>query len=309
MLRLHPHGLGLLICLLSATTACSQTAPPENGPPAAYHMELGLDEQFSAPSINRALWSSNFLALPARDAPVDARTLYGNGEREAYLDKDFLGLNIDPFAIRDGVLTITAAPLSDSARKRLMENVMHGSHRGIPALNRLAYSSGMITTRRRFAQQYGYFEARMRWTTGQGIWPAFWLLPADGKWPPEIDIMEALGQQPSVVYSTVHWRDVINHQNAKMVPIAGTGADFHTYGLLWLPERAEFYVDGVKTVTMPTTPDMARPMYPVINLAIGGYWPKDPDATTPMPARLDVKFIRVWKFAQESQPTSAPPAH
>jgi beta-glucanase (GH16 family) len=182
---------------------------------------------------------------------------------------------------------------------------MRGAQRNNPVLRGLAYSSGLINARGRFAQQYGYFEARMRWTLGKGIWPAFWLLPADGKWPPEIDVIEALGHQPSVIYSSLHPRGNPNGIT-KTVSITGTGADFHTYGVMWLPDRTDFYVDGQKSATLAATPDMARPMYPVVNLAIGGYWPKDPDQTTPLPAKLDVKFVRAWAFSDGMVPGGAP---
>jgi len=52
------------------------------------------------------------------------------------------------------------------------------------------YATAAMTTKNKFSQQYGYFEARVKMpTSGKGLWPAFWLVPADGSWPPEIDIM------------------------------------------------------------------------------------------------------------------------
>src|SRR5579885_782582 len=61
------------------------------------------------------------------------------------------------------------------------------------------YTSGMISSGGRsgsvapgFTFKYGYIESRVKVPAGQGLWPAFWTLPADYSWPPEIDAMEIL---------------------------------------------------------------------------------------------------------------------
>jgi len=64
------------------------------------------------------------------------------------------------------------------------------------------YTSGLISTGGHlnhplFAFEYGYMEMRAKFPPGAGMWPAFWTLPADGTWPPEIDIVEGQGQKPS----------------------------------------------------------------------------------------------------------------
>ena len=65
------------------------------------------------------------------------------------------------------------------------------------------YTSARINTRDRFAFRHGRIEARMRLPGGQGLWPAFWLLPQDspyGGWAAsgEIDVMEAVSLGGSV---------------------------------------------------------------------------------------------------------------
>ncbi len=73
-------------------------------------------------------------------------------------------------------------------------------------LNNFKYTSGMVTTLGKFAFKYGYTEAKMKVPAGKAMWPAFWALPTDKKlWPPELDAMEVLGQQPNKVYMTVLW--------------------------------------------------------------------------------------------------------
>ncbi len=63
----------------------------------------------------------------------------------------------------------------------------------------------MINTYGTFSQTYGYFEIDAKVPSGQGLWPAFWMLPQSGNWPPEIDVLELLGHDPSTYYVGAHW--------------------------------------------------------------------------------------------------------
>ena len=225
------------------------------------------------------------------------RTLPNNRERQVFFDQNYLGLGLDPFAVRDGVLTISAAPLEPRALAALNAEIdTLPANQVSQVLRELRYSSGMITQRGRYTQRYGYFEARMRWTGGRGIWPAFWLLRDDSHWPPEIDAAEALGHEPHKIYSSIHsaypQRDV-----TLPIAFAGNPGEFHTFGALWLPDRVEFYIDRRKTGSIPAKADMDRPMYPLVSLAIGGNWPGDPDSSTMFPARLEVDYVRIWPLA------------
>jgi len=225
------------------------------------------------------------------------RTLPSNRERQVFFDRAYLGLGLDPFDVRDGALTISAAPLERHALIALNAEIdTLRANQVTQVLRELRYSSGMITQRGRFAQRYGYFEVRMRWTGGRGVWPAFWLLREDSHWPPEIDVVEALGHEPQKIYSSIHsaypQRDV-----TRPIAFAGNPGEFHTFGALWLPDRVDYYVDRRKTASIPTKADMDRPMYPLVSLAIGGNWPGDPDASTMFPAMLDVDYVRIWPLA------------
>ncbi|HTA43053.1 MAG TPA: glycoside hydrolase family 16 protein [Bryobacteraceae bacterium] len=106
--------------------------------------------------------------------------------------------------------------------------------------------------------RYGYFEARMKWDTVRGAWPALWLIPVptpDGKatWKDtgesgEIDIFEGQGDQPHTFFGTVHdWINLHDHpsgNNAFPLP-SGTNFDqFHSYGLLWTPGKVTWYFDN-----------------------------------------------------------------
>ena len=294
------RSLAIIAGLLTLSAAAIITRAgtgPQDGPPAGYPLTLALDEEFSSPVLNRSVWSRTFAGPRQPNSLITQRTLYGNAEREVYVDPDYRGLRLEPLSIHDGMLTITAAPLDSGARQVILAELDHLPQRQNLALRRITYSSGMISSRDRFAQKYGYWESRMRWSGGKGIWPAFWLLPQDGRWPPEIDIMEALGDQPSRVFSSTH-SNIAQHNTTLPVTLAGSSNKFHTYGALWLPDRIEYYIDGKKTVSIPVSADMTQPMYMVLNLAVGGNWPGYPDDTTTLPAHLDIAYIKVWRLSQ-----------
>jgi beta-glucanase (GH16 family) len=166
------------------------------------------------------------------------------------------------------------------------------------------YTSGMIQSLGHFEQRYGWFEIRAKFPKGKGYWPAFWLLPASKRWPPEIDVLEILGHDPKTVYFTTHWRG----GEAKDAPGARprhlhdehhwTGpdfsADFHTFAVEWEKGSIVWYVDGVERArTDKGVPDEA--MYVIANLAIGGDWPGKPDRETVFPGVMEVDWVRVYR--------------
>ena len=149
-----------------------------------------------------------------------ARTMATNKEAQHYSDATTA---VDPFAVRDGILHITAAP-------------------GASLPDGLAYTSGMITTHESFSQTYGYFEMRAQLPAGQGMWPAFWLLPGSGRWPPELDAMEMLGQDPRTVYVATH-SGPSNTVAQSVVAMDDASAGHHTYGVI--PARSFFDSDVI----------------------------------------------------------------
>lgn len=207
---------------------------------------------------------------------------YHSGEVQVYVDPLFAGtsdraLGLNPFSIADGILTITAAPVTAAYA---------------PYLGGQTYTSGLLTTASSFAQQYGYFEIRAALPPGQGFWPAFWLLPEDGSWPPEIDVFEMLGNDPETVHYGIH--AVENGQR-----VGGGGhfridtTEFHVYGVDWGPQNITFYLDGVAIGQVPTPDSMHRPFYMLLNLAVGGSWGGAPDQTTGT-GLMQVDYVRAW---------------
>ena len=170
------------------------------------------------------------------------------------------------------------------------------------------YTSGMISTGpttfnsndTRFAFQYGYMEMRAKVPDGTGLWPAFWTLPTDLSWPPEIDVFEILGNAPNVINMHYHYPTATGGDDDSGAKWAGPdfSATWHTYAVDWEPDAITWYVDGIERRSYTDASHIvSKPMYLVANLAVGGDWPGPPDRTTQLPGYFQIDYIRVWKKA------------
>ena len=207
---------------------------------------------------------------------LDKRSLPTNGELELYVDPSVFGLN--PFSVRNGVLEIVAEPAPPQL---------------VPRLNNYRYTSGIITTQPSHAQTYGYFEMRAKLPRGKGLWPAFWLLPADQTWPPEIDVMESIGD-PTHVFMTSHIKGVEPKSHEARI----SDGEFHTFAVSWDPNELIWYIDGRETARERTHPDLNKPMFMLANMGVGGHWPGSPDAGTRFPAIYAIDYIRAYRFVR-----------
>ncbi len=173
-----------------------------------------------------------------------------------------------------------------------------------------AYTSARLKTQTKFTQQYGRFEARIKIPSGQGMWPAFWMLGdniGSVGWPScgEIDIMENIGKEPSTVHGSLHGpqgsgqftlTDGYTLQSSQRF-----SDDFHVFAVEWEPGVARFYVDGTLFSTR-TPQDMPagstwvfdHPFFILLNVAVGGDWPGNPDSTTTFPQTMQVDYVRVY---------------
>jgi beta-glucanase (GH16 family) len=173
------------------------------------------------------------------------------------------------------------------------------------------YTSARLQTKGKFEQKYGRFEARIKIPQGQGIWPAFWLLGNDNTstgWPGrgEIDIMENVGYEPGKSHGSMHGPPYSGDSpltGAYSLPAAGPNfADnFHVFAVEWDASAIRFYVDDhlFETQTPDSIPSSKRwvfdhPFFILLNLAVGGQWPTDPDATTQFPQQMLVDYVRVY---------------
>jgi beta-glucanase (GH16 family) len=161
------------------------------------------------------------------------------------------------------------------------------------------FASAVMSTRNTFSQAYGYFEARMRFDAGNGLWPAFWMQPADGSWPPEIDVLEAYPNEDGSWPGATRYMAALHfgEDNQTVDIVADPGAylpgGWHTYGVEWTTGALTFYFDGREmgriTEEVPSTP-----MYLILNLAVGN-WTAPAEATTPDRAVMEIDFVRVWR--------------
>ncbi|MBV9436413.1 MAG: glycoside hydrolase family 16 protein [Acidobacteria bacterium] len=173
------------------------------------------------------------------------------------------------------------------------------------------YTSARLKTQGKFAQAYGRFEARIKMPRGQGMWPAFWLLGDDigsVHWPAcgEIDIVENLGREPSIAHGTIHGPGYSGDHGIGSAFTLPDGKrfsdDFHVFAVEWEPKEIRFYVDETQYAkrTPAELPQGARwvydhPFFIILNLAVGGNWPGNPDSTTEFPQRMYVDYVRVYR--------------
>ena len=182
------------------------------------------------------------------------------------------------------------------------------------------YTSGKVTGQNKTDFMYGKVVVSAKVPEGQGLWPAIWMMPKDesyyGQWPKcgEIDIMESLGNDTTISYSTIHYGEPHAEQQGT---ITKEGADsfsakFHEYSVEWDPGEMRFYTDGELVLTVndwftavqgeddkPYPAPFNQPFFVQMNLAVGGNWPGNPDETTDFSkAEFQIDYVRVYQKAE-----------
>jgi beta-glucanase (GH16 family) len=216
----------------------------------------------------------------------------GNNELQYYTDRELNSL------IDDGKLVIRA----------LKEN-----YTGPDGTRE--YTSARLRTMHRGDWKYGRFEIRAKLPIGQGLWPAIWMLPTDwvyGGWAAsgEIDIMELVGHDPVRVYGTLHyggeWPNNVQSGDSYALSIGSFTSAFHTFALEWEENEFRWYVDDILYLTQNSWYS-DRGSYPapfnqrfhiLLNVAVGGNWPGNPDNTTTFPQTMIVDYVRVYTKAE-----------
>jgi len=163
------------------------------------------------------------------------------------------------------------------------------------------YTSGRIKTQGKFQFTYGKVEARAKLPTGGGTWPAIWMLGAvnTNAWPAcgEIDIMEHKGNQPNVIYGTLHYPGrSAGNANSNSTTIANASTDFHIYKTVWSPTSIKIYVDDVlfHSVANSTAIPFNHDFFLIMNVAMGGYFGGTvaPGFTQ---SSMEVDYVRVYQ--------------
>lgn len=255
--------------------------------PGGYH--LVWDDEFNGRSVDSDSWN------------VLDNSTYGDGGNELAC------LENRPQNISEsrGALHLTARREAPPIR------CDNGRDRRFPAGRR--YTSAQLTTQGKKSFRYGYLEIRAKLptqaNTSQGMWPAFWLRPANGSIG-EIDVLEAIGSGPGSssqadkVYQTI-WYDYNGTYPKEATAYAfpsGTPSDgYHTYAIRWTPRELDWLVDGNVTFTRNRsttswfTKAFDQPFYLRLNLAVGGDWPGSPTSATALPASYDIDYVRVYQ--------------
>ena len=243
---------------------------------SSFHWTEVFHDQFDGTSLDASHWVTCYW--------WDAHgcTNQANNELEWYQPGNVV--------VKDGYLLLVAKPGAVTA----------------PNARTYPYTSGMVTTGSdtmggvpRFAFTYGFVEVRAWIPSGQGLWPAIWLLPANQSSSPEIDLMEIIGSQPGIVHMNLHYRNPDGSAGLDAGQWAA-GSDlssgWHTFALDWEPDAITWYVDGVArrkftdAARIPSTP-----MYLLINLAVGGDWPGNPSAQTIFPSIFTIDYVQIWQ--------------
>lgn len=234
---------------------------------------LVWQDEFNGESLNIADWTYEL---------GTGSSGWGNNELQYY--------RAENTSVQDGYLTITA-------RK---EN-FSGS----------GYTSSRLVTKGKQEFQYGRIDIRATLPKGQGVWPALWMLGAKHPgvaWPDcgEIDIMEKIGGtgNENKVYGTLHWDNNGSHACTcdKLPYTLSSGIfndKFHVFSLVWDENFIKWYVDDQLFNTIDITPaalsEFRDKYFFIFNVAVGGNWPGNPDASTVFPQRMIVDYVRVFQ--------------
>jgi beta-glucanase (GH16 family) len=248
--------------------------------------QLVWSDEFNGPAIDRSNWTYDL-----------GGSGWGNRELECYTDRPE-NSRIVQDASGNGFLVI-------EARKE--------------SYQQMNYTSARLKTQGLQTWTYGRVEARINIPGGTGVWPAFWMLGAhfpDVGWPGcgELDIMEhVMSIGPNTNRGSAHGPNYSGADSAHGdITVQGLLGNFHIFALEWEPTQVRWYLDGkqyfaVTPQTVHGTWVFNKPFFLILNLAIGGDWPGSPDATTKLPVRMMVDYVRVYRNANAPAPTRAKP--
>ena len=179
------------------------------------------------------------------------------------------------------------------------------------AYNGRQYTSARINTKGLKSFMYGRIDTRAKLPKGKGMWPAIWMLGANDSqvnWPAcgEIDIMEIRGSQPATNLGTLHFgATVAAHQyqgGTYALPTDDFSTDFHIFTVIRGLNNIRWYVDGnlfyTRTSAEVTPYPFNNPFYMILNVAVGGDFDGNPDASTPFPQAMQVDYVRYYKYAE-----------
>ena len=265
-----PMQLSLEVTTDSLSQECRRLHASNTQPAATVSLHRTFHDDFDQHPLSSGKWAPHYAGGAAwpearywgGDGSDFKRKTAWNGEQQIYVDPRYGGrsttpLGLNPFSVRDGILSIVASRTPPTLKPVLFNN---------------EYTSGILTTQSKFSQKYGYFEIRSKIPIGIGVWPAFWMLADDGGWPPEIDVMEGRGQRPGDLVMTTHWRIPATGRVESCgfdFQRADAATAFHDYGVLWQRDRIIYFIDRQPVSEIKVPVGFEDPMYMIVNLAMG----------------------------------------
>lgn len=256
---------GAVLVLLAGTMQAD--AAVRTSPHSAWNEVWG--DEFGGHRLNPKKWNAEYIASPR------------NNELEYYIPRNAI--------VHDGHLSLISK---------------HESYQGQD------YTSAAVDTYQKFSFTYGKVVIRAKLPRmGQGIWPALWMLgsgcnpvgspcPWPGPGANEIDNLEAINT-PDTMYTTPHYgSEPGTDQSTGGCSFSGVdlSAGYHIFTMTWQPGGVlDWYLDGVQVCHREAPGFFTDPMYLILNTAIGGSWPGNPDATTPFPQSFDIDYVRVYQ--------------
>jgi beta-glucanase (GH16 family) len=197
--------------------------------------QLAFDGEFGGSSLNTSQWDTCY-----PDDDQSGCTNSGN-------DNEFEWYVPGQVSVGGGALNLTATSASTQGSDG----------------NTYPCRSGMVTTGQSFNFQYGYVQVEAKLPIDTGLWPALWLNPSNGDWPPEIDIMEhwtTYDYYGAYLHSAAG--PIVENDHVNLADDTG----WHTFSVLWQPNEIIWYLDGQEVLsTTQYVPQQA--MYFIANVA------------------------------------------
>lgn len=301
--------LWALGCAQPASTASGAAAVKNDATKATLGAPERITDQMLAgwPVLFREDWSKGLRLFGkdpggrwSRTMVNDTKWHKNHGEQQVYTYPGQNGQTFNPFSI-----------VKNSGKNWLRITARVTPPNELRAAWHQPFQSGVLTNYRSLGFTYGYFEARVILPNVHGAWPAFWTLPNDRKWPPEIDVFESLnhenGKEGGItkVHVNTHWWSKPAKGHAGKggyvdLPNGGKITDPHVYGVLWTKEFVAHYIDRQRVMVVPNPQDeegvrqgLHKPMHLIFSLAMGGKWPGPVDESK-LPAHMDITDVSVW---------------
>ncbi|HEX8081029.1 MAG TPA: glycoside hydrolase family 16 protein [Jatrophihabitans sp.] len=281
--RLAVAGLAALVLATTVTAASMFRQEPKPD------WQLVWSDDFNGSTLDRSKW----------DAEDESTFGEGNLELACLMSRS---KNVE---VAGGMLTLRAARENPPVICGDKDSRFPGGR---------SYTSAMLSTKGKAAWHQGRFEVRAKLPLAagksKGLWPAFWMRPANGSGDGELDIMEAIGtgdsQDPEAgsVHHTL-WYDgkgTFTKQSYSAPVKGGPAGGFHTYAAEWQSGVMRWYIDGQLTFernrsSAPWIDEaFAGEFFLRLNLAVGGRWPGSPNSDTELPADMVVDWVKVYQW-------------